>query len=69
MTFSVPTEDYVINPKIAKAMDRFFILHADHEQNASTSTVRLFWIIRSKPICMYSGRYCLSMGASSRRCQ
>jgi citrate synthase len=41
MTFSIPTEEYKINPVIAKAMDKFFILHADHEQNASTSTVRL----------------------------
>ncbi|MAN75308.1 MAG: citrate (Si)-synthase [Henriciella sp.] len=41
MCFSVPAEDYKITPTLAKAMDRFFILHADHEQNASTSTVRL----------------------------
>ena len=40
MVFSEPTEDYKINPAIAKAMDNIFILHADHEQNASTSTVR-----------------------------
>ena len=41
MCFSVPAEEYKISPTLAKAMDRFFILHADHEQNASTSTVRL----------------------------
>ncbi len=41
MTFSVPAEPYAINPVLARAMDRIFILHADHEQNASTSTVRL----------------------------
>jgi citrate synthase len=41
MTFGVPAEDYEINPIVEKAMDRIFILHADHEQNASTSTVRL----------------------------
>ena len=41
MMFSVPAEEYVINPILAKALDRIFILHADHEQNASTSTVRL----------------------------
>lgn len=41
MMFSVPAEDYTPNPVIAKAMDQIFILHADHEQNASTSTVRL----------------------------
>ncbi|MGH1481076.1 MAG: citrate synthase [Geminicoccales bacterium] len=41
MMFSVPAEEYKINPVLAKALDRIFILHADHEQNASTSTVRL----------------------------
>jgi citrate synthase len=41
MTFSVPCEPYKVNPVLAKALDRIFILHADHEQNASTSTVRL----------------------------
>jgi citrate synthase len=41
MTFSVPTEDYQVSPVLARAMDRIFILHADHEQNASTSTVRM----------------------------
>ncbi|HEX3952378.1 MAG TPA: citrate synthase [Stellaceae bacterium] len=40
MTFAVPCEEYVVNPVLAKAMDRIFILHADHEQNASTATVR-----------------------------
>ena len=41
MLFGVPSEDYEINPVLARAMDRLLILHADHEQNASTSTVRL----------------------------
>ena len=41
MMFGTPCEDYKVNPVIEKAMDRIFILHADHEQNASTSTVRL----------------------------
>ena len=40
MMFAVPCEDYLINPIVSKAMDRILILHADHEQNASTSTVR-----------------------------
>ena len=40
MMFSVPAQKYHINPIIAKAMDKIFLLHADHEQNASTSTVR-----------------------------
>ena len=41
MMFSVPTEDYKMSPVVADAMDKIFILHADHEQNASTSTVQL----------------------------
>jgi citrate synthase len=41
MCFAVPCEDYEVNPVLARAMDKIFILHADHEQNASTSTVRL----------------------------
>ncbi|HYM73326.1 MAG TPA: citrate synthase [Stellaceae bacterium] len=40
MTFAVPCEEYKVSPVLAKAMDRIFILHADHEQNASTATVR-----------------------------
>jgi len=40
MTFAVPCEEYKVNPILAKAMDLIFILHADHEQNASTATVR-----------------------------
>ena len=56
MTFSVPTEKYKINPIIAKAMDRFFILHADHEQNASTSTVRLAGSSGANPFaCIAAG--------------
>ena len=41
MTFGVPAEQYEVNPEVAKVLDRLFILHADHEQNCSTSTVRL----------------------------
>ena len=41
MMFATPCEDYVVNPVVERALDRIFILHADHEQNASTSTVRL----------------------------
>jgi citrate synthase len=41
MMFGVPTEEYKVNPVLVRALDRIFILHADHEQNASTSTVRL----------------------------
>ena len=56
MTFSVPTEEYKINPVIAKAMDKFFILHADHEQNASTSTIRLAGSSGANPFaCIAAG--------------
>jgi len=56
MTFAVPAEDYRINPVLAKAMDRIFILHADHEQNASTSTVRLAGSSGANPFaCIAAG--------------
>jgi citrate synthase len=56
MAFSMPSEKYIINPIIAKAMDRFFILHADHEQNASTSTVRLAGSSGANPFaCIAAG--------------
>jgi citrate synthase len=50
MMFSVPAEDYKISPTIARAMDRIFTLHADHEQNASTSTVRLAGSSGANPV-------------------
>ncbi len=60
MTFSVPAENYKINPILAKAMDRILILHADHEQNASTSTVRLAGSSQANPFaCIASGIACL----------
>jgi citrate synthase len=56
MMFAVPTEDYEINPVLAKAMDKIFILHADHEQNASTSTVRLAGSSGANPFaCIAAG--------------
>lgn len=56
MTFAVPSEPYEINPVIADAMDKIFILHADHEQNASTSTVRLAGSSQANPFaCVASG--------------
>ena len=56
MAFSVPTEDYAINPVLARAMDRIFILHADHEQNASTSTVRIAGSSGANPFaCIAAG--------------
>jgi len=60
MCYAVPTEDYVPNPVLAKAMDRIFILHADHEQNASTSTVRLAGSSGANPFaCIAAGIACL----------
>ena len=54
MMFAVPCEDYKINPVLAKAMDRILILHADHEQNASTSTVRLAGSTGANPFASVS---------------
>ena len=60
MCFSVPAEDYVVNPVLAKALDTIFILHADHEQNASTSTVRLSGSSGANPFaCIAAGIACL----------
>jgi citrate synthase len=60
MCFSVPAEEYEVNPILAKAMDRIFILHADHEQNASTSTVRLSGSSGANPFaCIAAGIACL----------
>ena len=60
MTFSVPAEDYVIDPVIVDAMDKIFTLHADHEQNASTSTVRLAGSSGANPFaCIAAGIACL----------
>jgi len=60
MTFSVPAEEYKVNPVLAKALDTIFILHADHEQNASTSTVRLAGSSGANPFaCIAAGIACL----------
>ena len=60
MCFAVPAEDYVVNPILSDAMDKIFILHADHEQNASTSTVRLAGSSGANPFaCIAAGIACL----------
>jgi len=60
MCFAVPAEEYKINPVLAKALDTVFILHADHEQNASTSTVRLAGSSGANPFaCIAAGIACL----------
>ncbi|RCS59281.1 citrate synthase [Parvibium lacunae] len=60
MMFATPCEEYKVNDVLVRAMDRIFILHADHEQNASTSTVRLAGSSGANPFaCIASGIACL----------
>ncbi|MEO0343334.1 MAG: citrate synthase [Pseudomonadota bacterium] len=60
MCFAVPAEEYEVNPILSRAMDRIFTLHADHEQNASTSTVRLAGSSGANPFaCIAAGVACL----------
>jgi citrate synthase len=60
MCFAVPCEEYKINPVLANALDKIFILHADHEQNASTSTVRIAGSSGANPFaCIAAGIACL----------
>jgi len=60
MCFAVPCDEYKVNPVLAKALDTIFILHADHEQNASTSTVRLAGSSGANPFaCIAAGIACL----------
>jgi len=60
MMFGIPCEEYVVNPVLVRARDRIFILHADHEQNASTSTVRLSGSSGANPFaCIAAGIACL----------
>ena len=65
MCFSVPAEKYKVSKTIVDAMDKIFILHADHEQNASTSTVRLAGFIGRKSLRLYRGRALLAFGGPS----
>ena len=60
MCFAVPCEEYKVNPVLAKALDKIFTLHADHEQNASTSTVRIAGSSGANPFaCIAAGIACL----------
>lgn len=72
MCFAVPAEEYVVNPIIEKAMDRIMMLHADHEQNASTSTVRLAGSSGANPFaCIAAGIACLwgpAHGGANQAC-
>ncbi|ETA49183.1 citrate synthase [Ponticoccus alexandrii] len=72
MCFSVPAEEYNVDPILARAMDRIFTLHADHEQNASTSTVRLASSSGANPFaCIAAGIACLwgpAHGGANQAC-
>jgi citrate synthase len=72
MCFAVPAEDYQVDPILARAMDRIFTLHADHEQNASTSTVRLASSSGANPFaCIAAGIACLwgpAHGGANQAC-
>ncbi|WP_371685610.1 citrate synthase [Tropicimonas sp. IMCC6043] len=72
MCFAVPAEEYQVDPVLAKAMDRIFTLHADHEQNASTSTVRLASSSGANPFaCIAAGAACLwgpAHGGANQAC-
>ena len=72
MCFSVPAETYTVDPVLARAMDRIFTLHADHEQNASTSTVRLASSSGANPFaCIAAGIACLwgpAHGGANQAC-
>ncbi|ADO43203.1 citrate synthase [Ketogulonicigenium vulgare] len=72
MCFAVPAEPYHVDPIIARAMDRIFTLHADHEQNASTSTVRLASSSGANPFaCIAAGIACLwgpAHGGANQAC-
>ncbi|MAN57618.1 MAG: citrate synthase [Paracoccus sp. (in: a-proteobacteria)] len=72
MCFSVPAGKYDVDPALAKAMDRIFTLHADHEQNASTSTVRLAGSSGANPFaCIAAGIACLwgpAHGGANQAC-
>ena len=72
MCFSVPAEEYEVDPILSRAMDRIFTLHADHEQNASTSTVRLAGSSGANPFaCIAAGIACLwgpAHGGANQAC-
>jgi citrate synthase len=69
MTFGVPAEEYVVDPVIESAMDKIFILHADHEQNASTSTVRLAGSSGANPFACVAAGIATVVGPGAWRCQ
>ena len=67
MMFATPCEEYVVDPVLAKALDLLLILHADHEQNCSTSTVRVVGSSQREPVREHLGRHQRAVGPAARR--
>ena len=69
MTFGLPAEPYDLDPELVKALDMLFVLHADHEQNCSTSTVRLVGSSPREPLRLGLGRHQRAVRSAARRGQ
>ncbi len=69
MMFATPCEDYDVDPVLARALDLLLILHADHEQNCSTSTVRMVGSSQRQPVRQHLGRHQRAVGPAPRRRQ
>ena len=69
MTFGFPAEPYEVDPEMARALDILLILHADHEQNCSTSTVRMVGSSQRQPVRLDLGRHQRAVRAAARRGQ
>jgi hypothetical protein len=67
MMFGTPCEEYKPNDVLVRALDRILILHADHEQNASTSTVRLAGLLGCQSVRLHRGRHRHAVGPGARR--
>jgi len=67
MLFSTPYEDYELKPESVKALDLIFLLHADHEQNCSTSTVRMVASSQANLVCQRSRRRVRALGSAPWR--
>ncbi|VTN08888.1 Citrate synthase [Raoultella terrigena] len=69
MLFAVPAEKYVVNPILRRPMNQILVLHADHGQCASTTTVRAAGLLRGEPVCLRGGGPGLPVGTDARRGQ
>ena len=69
MMFSMPYEDYELKPEVVHALDLIFLLHADHEQNCSTSTVRMVASSQANLFASRGGGGLRALGAAARRRQ